>query len=71
MFVKNVSARLITVNAGDGVKTRLIPGEAVEVQFSKNEKANAAAKAFLQASIDAGELVEVAQPKTAKPAKGE
>lgn len=71
MFVKNVSARLITVNAGDGVKTRLIPGEAVEVQFSKNEKATSAAKAFLQASIDAGELVEVAQPKTVKPAKGE
>lgn len=71
MFVKNVSARLITVNAGEGVKTRLIPGETAEVKFSKNEKATAAAKAFLQASIDAGELVEVAQPKIAKPAKGE
>lgn len=69
MFVKNVSTRLITVNAGQGVSTRLIPLESAEIKFSKSEAGNNSAKDFVQAAIERGELVEVAQPKVEKAEK--
>lgn len=58
MYVKNLSARLITVNA-KGASTKLKPGSKEAVKLSKAQ----AETAFVASLIDRGELIEVAAPK--------
>ena len=60
MYVKNLSARLITVNA-KGASTQLKPGSKEAVKLSQAQ----AETAFVASLIDRGELIEVAGPKDA------
>lgn len=58
MYVKNLSARLITVNS-ESASTKLKPGSKEAVKLSKAQ----AETAFVASLIERGELIEVAGPK--------
>lgn len=59
MFLKNVAARLITINTPDGKSYDIIPaGPAVEVKGDLG-----IAQEFVDALIESGDLVEAASEK--------
>lgn len=61
MYVKNTSARMITVNAGK-FSTKIVPGSNESFKLSKEQ----AETAFVESLLSRGELVEVAAPKGEK-----
>lgn len=64
MHLKNITARVITINTPKPNKAsyRIIPGETVEVP----EKDLGVSKQFVDSWIESGALLEVVAPKAAK-----